>query len=36
MLRMTNEWKMRVKNERERTGHRITLSLSFPAKRGTS
>ena len=36
MFRMTNEWKMRVKNERERPGHRSTLTLSFPAKRGTS
>src|SRR6266700_3729307 len=36
MFRMTNEWKMRVKNERKRTGHRRTFNVSFRAKRGTS
>ena len=36
MFGMTNEWKMRVKNERKRTGHRGTFNVSFRAKRGTS
>jgi hypothetical protein len=36
VFRMTNKWKMRVKNERERTVHRKTFSVSFRAKRGTS
>src|SRR5262245_27058187 len=36
MFRMANERQVRMKNERERAGHRTTFSVSFQAKRGTS
>src|ERR1043165_2837907 len=36
MFRMTNEWKMRVENEREVSRHRKTFNVSFRAKRGNS